>query len=513
MSAGEAEAPLFPRWMLATAGVFAVGAVVYALRGVLTPIFFAFLIAYMLDPVVDRLEAWKLPRAAGISVLLVLVLGALTLFLLLVAPGIISDVAEFAKELPAKARRTLEAWEPVLASWDIPVPHSLDDVLEQVSTDAQGLAQQAIAPTTAALGAIVGGTANVVGAIVGLVMIPVFAFYLLYDFDRMMAALKELVPPRHRGSVVDVFGEVDEVLGQFIRGQLLVMMILAALYATGYAIMGVRLAIPIGIVAGLLSFIPYVGGATALGLALGMCAFDYQGIGQLGGVIAVYGVVQLLEGFVITPKIVGDKVGLSSVWVLFALMVGGEVFGFLGVLLAVPAAAVAKIFVRRGVETYRESRLFLGDGTDEDVAGERGGASAEAPAESPAEARARAHQEEAPAEAPARAEAKAEAPAQPPARAEAPAKPPAQAEAPTKPPAQAEAPAGADGPAPAHQAEASARAEALDARADHVEAGTEARAPSEAEAGAVADGARADADAEAEASLGLVHGRPLGAGG
>ncbi|MEM9071278.1 MAG: AI-2E family transporter [Myxococcota bacterium] len=352
--------PLFPRWVTAIAVALAVAFALYGLRSVLTPIFFAFLIAYMLDPVVDRLETWKLPRAAAITLLLVVVGGVFFVFLLLVLPGVVRDVADVAKELPAAARRAIESWEPILESYGIPVPHSFSEMLEQFSAGTEDMARDAITPAAAALRGVVGGTASALSAAVGLLMIPVFSFYLLYDFDRMVAAIGDLIPRDYRAWTGEVATEVDEVLGQWIRGQLLVMFVLAVLYAVGYSLVGIRLAIPIGIVAGLLSFIPYVGGGLALALAVGMCAFDFQGWGQLGGVVVVYGIVQTLEGFVITPKIVGDKVGLSAVWVLFALMVAGEVLGFMGVLLAVPAAAVVKIFVVRGVRAYKGSSLYWG---------------------------------------------------------------------------------------------------------------------------------------------------------
>jgi len=354
----RAQGPLFPRWLLGVLGAIAILWGIYELRAVLTPVFFAFLIAYALDPLVDRLEAWKLPRALAIVVLLAVFGGLVFLFLILVMPGVVREMATFGAELPKIARALVRDWEPVLESYGIPVPHSLAEAAEQLGNDAEGMAQRAMGPAATVLEWIVGGTANAISAVVGLLVVPVFAFYLLYDFDRMMAALRELVPVRARDGVFEVFTEIDDVLGQFVRGQLLVMLCLAVLYAVGYSLVGVRLAIPIGIIAGLLAFIPYVGGAVALGLALLMCALSFQGWQQIGLVVIVYGAVQVLEGFVITPKIVGDSVGLSSVWVLFALMVGGEIFGFLGVLLAVPAAAVAKIFVVRGVDSYRSSSWF-----------------------------------------------------------------------------------------------------------------------------------------------------------
>ncbi len=349
---------LFPRWVVALAAMLGVGLVLWALRGVLTPVFFAFLIAYMLDPVVDRLERRGLPRAAAIVVLLTAVLGALGLFGLLAIPAIARDLSRFASELPGALERLVLRLEPQLVALGVPVPHSLGEAFAQLDLDAGAVADKAVAPATAVLKWLLGGTMSLLGAVASLVVIPVFAFYLLHDFDRMIAAIRDLIPPGWRPFVVDVAREVDTVLGEFVRGQLIVMLILAVLYGVAYSIVGVRLAIVIGAVAGLLSFIPYVGGGTALLLAVLMSLLDWHGPMQLVWVLVAYGVIQVLEGFVITPRVLGEKVGLSPIWVLFALMVGSELFGFLGVLLALPAAAVAKIFAVRGVAWYRDSEFF-----------------------------------------------------------------------------------------------------------------------------------------------------------
>jgi predicted PurR-regulated permease PerM len=349
---------IFPRWVVALAGIMLVGLVIYALRGVLTPVFFAFLIAYMLDPLVDRFERRRIPRSLGIVILLTLVLGALTAFLVFAIPSIARDISRFAAELPDALRGLVARLEPLLGRLGVPVPHTVDEAVAQLGMDTGELAKNAAKPAGQVLGWLVGGTGTVLGMLATLVVVPVFAFYLLHDFDRMTAGVRELIPPHWRPFVLDVIGEVDWMLGQFVRGQITVMVLLAILYAVAYSIIGVRLAVVIGVAAGLLSFIPYVGGATALGLAIVMSLIDWHGPMQLVWVGVAYAIIQVLEGFVITPRVLGDKVGLSPIWVLFALMVGGELFGFLGVMLALPAAAVAKIFFVRGLSWYRKSEFF-----------------------------------------------------------------------------------------------------------------------------------------------------------
>ncbi len=361
MASTKSRPRIFPRWMVALAAMFALGWLLYLLRGALTPVFFAFLIAYMLDPVIDRFEARGYSRAVGIAVMLTIVLGGLGLFFALALPGAIRDLVSFVRELPMLARGLLANLEPWLSSMGVAVPHSFGEALQEFELDAGELARQAALPLGTVAKTLLGGTMSFLGALAGLLLVPVFAAYLLYDFDRITAGIGALVPGRYRTLVVDIARDVDGILGEFIRGQLIVMLILAVLYSLTYSLLGVRLAVLIGVVAGLLSFIPYVGGGVALGLGVAMSLIYWSGWGQLVGVLVAYTIIQVFEGFVITPRVVGDKVGLSAVWVLFALLVGGEVFGFMGVLLALPAAAVIKIFVVRGLDWYRASTLFLGE--------------------------------------------------------------------------------------------------------------------------------------------------------
>ena len=352
--------PPLSRWSLFAAALVAFGVLVYLLRAVLTPVFFAFLLAYILNPAVDRLETRRIPRTAAIALLLAGALGAIAVFVVMVLPAMVSDIASLVRELPAAARRAQELAAPALARLGVELPSTSDELLVGAQKHLASLPTGGSAVAGAAVQAILGGTASFFNALASAIMVPILSFYLLNDFHSLAAGFRELLPHGSRDRVVDIFSEVDQVLGQFVRGQILVMAILALLYAVAYSVIGVRLAVPIGIVAGLISFIPYVGGAAAFGLATLMVLLHWTGWWQLIAVVVAYGVIQMLEGFVITPRVVGDKLGLAPIWVLIGLMAGGNLFGFTGILLALPATAVAKVLVMRGIRFYKQSGVYRG---------------------------------------------------------------------------------------------------------------------------------------------------------
>lgn len=340
-------------------GLALTGFVLHGLSAVITPILMAFLIAYVLDPLVDRLERLRIPRALSIVIVLVLLTGASILLFTMVIPSIVRDIVAFARELPRHTKELIERAEPLLTRYNIPVPHSLSEAADALEGRTEEIASKVLAPLGSLLSRLIGSTVSILGAAAAALLVPIMAFYLLYDFDEIIDGIHDLVPVKWQKPVGQVAKEIDFVLGQFMRGQITVMAILAVLYGGAYAALGVRLAIPIGIIAGILNFIPYVGSAFALVAGILMSLLGGWHPYQLLGVVICYAVVQSLEGFVITPKIVGKTVGLSDIWVLIALFVSGEIFGFLGVLLAVPAAAILKIFIVRGLRYYRSTPFYL----------------------------------------------------------------------------------------------------------------------------------------------------------
>lgn len=351
-----------PRWSYAVWGlttVVFVGAVIWLATSVDTvavPLLTAFIIAYLLDPVVDRFEVRGIPRAPAIGLILGAFLLVLVLALLFVVPQVVRQLAE----VPAKLQQLIAAavpWAEKTLGLDVPtdVESILAELQEQIAAvDVRALA----APVGSVFAIAAGGTRAALGVLAALVMVPVFAFYLLRDFDEIIARVDELIPAHLRPPVRARFSEIDQAMGSFIRGQLTVASILAVLYSVGLWAVGLPLALVVGVIAGLGNMIPYLGTALGIALATLMVVLDWQGFGQLALVYGVFLVVQGLEGWVITPRVVGESVGLSPFVVIVAVLAFGELFGFVGVLLAVPLAAILKILLRVALEAYQRSSFY-----------------------------------------------------------------------------------------------------------------------------------------------------------
>jgi predicted PurR-regulated permease PerM len=350
---------VLPKEFYVVLSVAAAACLLYALRSVLTPLFLAFAIAYVLNPVISKLQSWHVPRPAGIALVLLSGVGAIVAFVALVLPAVVSDIASVAIELPRKLSESLRSAEPWLTARGVHVPHTTTEWVQRLSANADKLATTLLAPAGGFLSGLLAGVFTMAGSIAAVLVVPVLSVYFLNDFDRITAGIGGLAPRRYRRVVTEYAKQIDAALSPFLGGQLLVMVIMGLLYGCAYALLGVRLALPIGILAGTLSFIPYLGSATALVAGLSMSLLGGIHAGQLLGVVIAYAIIQMLEGFVIAPRIMGKTVGIKEMWVLIAVFVCGEIFGFLGVLLAVPAAAVAKIFLSRAVDIYHESDLYL----------------------------------------------------------------------------------------------------------------------------------------------------------
>ena len=342
------------------------GWLTWLLAPVLIPFAVSFALAYFGDPVVDRLEQggigrWKLGRTLAVVVVFVVMIVLFGLFLLFVIPVLVDQVQRFVQRFPAyvewvsgpglpwiAARLGLEGSLPEASQWT----EWLKTYWKEISGAAFSVAET--------LGK--GGQA-VLTLITNLVLIPVVTFYLMRDWDAMIAGVRDLLPRTIERPVSTLVSEIDEVLGAFVRGQLIVMVALGIIYSLGLWLIGIDLAFLIGMSAGLLSIVPYLGSIVGLLAAAIAALFQYQDLLHLVLVMAVFAAGQTAEGMFLTPRLVGDRIGLHPVIVIFAVLAGGQLFGFLGVLLALPAAAALNVVLRHAHEGYRASRLYREDET------------------------------------------------------------------------------------------------------------------------------------------------------
>ena len=354
MSVSESQ-----KWWLLLATAL-LGFVFYLLSPVLTPFFAAALLAYLGDPLVDRLEDLGLPRTLSVVIVFVVLFSALTLAVLMLLPMLEQQLSYLVSSIP----RYID-----LLQQDI-----LPGVMQRLGMDNQALDlsvlktsvnahfKQAGGIVVSVLSSISSSGIALLGWLANLVLIPVLTFYLLRDWDLLVARIDELIPHRYEPVVARLARDSDQVLAAFLRGQFMVMLALGCIYATGLWLVGLKLALLIGLLAGLVSFVPYLG--FILGLLAASVAVLLQGheLMQLLPVLGVFAVGQLFEGMLLTPWLVGDRIGLHPVAVIFAVLAGGQLFGFVGILLALPVAAVLAVMIRYAHEQYKSSAIF--DETD-----------------------------------------------------------------------------------------------------------------------------------------------------
>lgn len=329
----------------------------WVLADVLFPFVAGAALAYLLDPLADRLERAGLSRLLAVGLLFLVFLLLLVLGLLVLLPltldqlrDLIANAPSYAEKLRAFVVTLGHRYAPESFADGAAIEQSLDTLIIQAKSWSGQLAQ----------GAWSSGLA-IMDALLLLVITPVVTFYLLLDWDHLIARLRELLPRQHAPVITDLARQVDDVLSAFVRGQIMVCLILGLFYATALSLAGLDFALPIGLFAGLISFIPYVGSALGLVLSMGVGLFQFWPDATMIGVIAgIFAFGQVIEGNVLSPKIVGDSVGLHPVALLFALAAFGKLMGFTGLLIAVPTAAAIGVLARYGVGLYKRSRVYLG---------------------------------------------------------------------------------------------------------------------------------------------------------
>jgi len=337
---------------------------IYLLAPVITPFAISAALAYLGDPFVDRLERvsigkWHIGRTLAVSVVFVLLTGGMFLLFLIVFPLLREQVEHLVQSVPEALTWFAGTALPWLQSKLGLTSLTLDT--ETITSALKSYWKELSTATLSLLGTVSRSGQAVLGWLMNLVLIPVVTFYLLRDWDLLIKGIRELLPRKIESTVSALAGEINEVLGAFVRGQLLVMFALGVIYTTGLWLLGLDLAFMIGMGAGLLSIVPYLGTMVGLVAAVLAAIFQFQDLFHTVMVLLVFTAGQTLEGMVLTPKLVGDRIGLHPVAVIFAVLAGGQLFGFLGILLALPVASALNVLVRHLRNEYTKSSLYHED--------------------------------------------------------------------------------------------------------------------------------------------------------
>lgn len=349
------------QWGLVLAVVFWL---LLALGPILTPFVLAALLGWLGDPLVDRIEGRGRSRAVAVTLVFALMVLLLALALLILVPMIEEQIVTLIDTLPSYRDwfvQTAIPWMEQRTGIEVSSWLDSDRLIELVREHWR----QAGGIAATFFGYVQRSGVAFITWIINLVLLPILTFYFLRDWDRLVERVAALVPRAHLATVTRLARESNDVLGGFLRGQFLVMLAQGAFYAIGLQVIGLRLGILVGLIAGLISFVPYLGAVTGAILMLLAALVQEQGINWqlliLGSVVFTAG--QLLESYVLTPRLVGDRIGLHPVAVIFAVMAGGQLFGFVGMLLALPVAAVANVLIGFAQERYHHSRLYAGSST------------------------------------------------------------------------------------------------------------------------------------------------------
>jgi predicted PurR-regulated permease PerM len=353
------EQTVVNRWPLALAVSLAIGTMLYLLQPILAPFVLGGLIAYLGDPLVDAWEKRGLNRTSGVVIVFFLFTTLLMLALLLAVPRLLLQLDALVAKIPGIYHWLTQIAVPWLQErLDLPGSRLPElDWSGQLADNWQSVGKV----TASTLKQITGSGATLLLGLANLALVPVVAFYLMRDWDVLMAKALLVLPRAWQVPTSELVGEADEVVGAFLRGQFLVMCSLGLMYSIGLWIVGLQLALLLGVIAGLASIVPYLGFMVGIIASCVAAYAQFQDWTVLIWVALVFGIGQMVESMVLTPILVGDRIGLHPVAVIFALMAGGQLAGFVGVVLALPVAAVIMVFIRHGLSRYRASDLYQGD--------------------------------------------------------------------------------------------------------------------------------------------------------
>jgi len=333
--------------------------VLFFARRTLLPLLLGLVLAYVLDPAVSWIaRRTRGSRSVATALVFAALVAALTGFVLIVVPVINAQLVEVRQRFPIYRAEIESRVVPILDQARKAYPLQYDALREKLQSVVQEKWPEMIRSAFAWLGGVFSSVLGFLLFLLDLIFVPVFAFYLLVDFPKLKNGIRQLVPFAFREVTLERLGEVDEAVSSYLRGQLLIAVILAAINGIGLTVIGVPMGLVIGILAGLANMIPYMALVVGLAPALLLCWIEYQSPGRMIAVAAVFAGAQMLEGTVLSPKILSKSVNLHPVWVLLSIIIGGRLFGLAGMLVAVPAAAAIQVFVRHWIRTYKSSAVY-----------------------------------------------------------------------------------------------------------------------------------------------------------
>ena len=337
-------------WGLGFAGILIF---LWMLGDTILPFVLGAAIAYLNDPVADRLEAMGFSRILATVTITAGAVATILIATIVLVPVMVEQIREAVSHVPDyldQLRILIEGWIP-----------GLNDETSLIRRTLSGFGENVKEWSAEVIKRLWSGSVALIDFLTLIVITPVVAFYMLHDWDRMVAAIDDVLPRQHRATIHRLMGELDDVLAGFVRGQLTVCLILGSFYAIALTLIGLDFGMLIGLFAGLISFIPFVGSVMGGAISIGVAVAQFWQVPELIVLVAaVFVVGQAVEGNFLTPKLVGDKIGLHPVWLMFALTAFGGLFGFVGLLVAVPAAAGIGVLVRFLTERYKAGRLYQG---------------------------------------------------------------------------------------------------------------------------------------------------------
>lgn len=339
-------------------------ALLFFARRLLLPLLLGLTVAYLLDPAVTWFERRGRSRVTGTAVIAAIATVALLAFLLILVPILGHQVTELRDRFPEYREQIEARFEPIRERLEARYPAELEELRQRAEQTIREKWPQLIESAISTLGGVFSSVLGFLLFLLNLIFVPVFAFYLMVDFSKLKSAIQDLIPVPYRAITLARLGEVDAAVSSFLRGQLTIAVILAAINGVGLTVIGVPLGLLIGIVAGLANMIPYMALVVGLAPALLLVWIEHQSLARMIAVIVVFSGAQMLEGTVLSPRILSKKVNLHPVWVLLAIIVGGNLFGIVGMIVAVPATAAIQVFLRHWLVAYRASSIYRGDTED-----------------------------------------------------------------------------------------------------------------------------------------------------